>query len=130
MADAFEQVGATVMPLEVETGWGRSGQQSYSSEPPADLWEVLSTPVSNRRGVARDFASAAAEQPAVGGLWVTDLKKDLHIAIELHDGEAEPVLRDLFIDLVCERLDPSEGELFVFPKDKVPAWAETGEKLI
>lgn len=97
---------------------------------PTDLWEALATPGSLRRVVARLFASAVGKLEGVSGVWVTDLKDDLDVAIALDDPSLEPKVRNIFIDLICERLDPSEGELFVFPSDRIPEWVENGERSI
>jgi hypothetical protein len=117
---------------KVEWRWANEPQWSRSDEAfgGSDLWDALATPTAQRRGVARDFASALQELEGVGGIWVTDLKNDLDIAISLEDPDLESQVRNVFIDLVCARLDPSEGELFVFPSDEVPGWATSGDSLL
>lgn len=112
--------------------WANTAQWNRSEEAKSkpDLWAVFSTPISRRRAVARSFASAMADQDGVRGLWVTDLQGDLDVAIALGDLDLEPQIRETFIDLVCAELDPSEGELFVFPSNEVPDWVQSGESLI
>lgn len=106
--------------------WARSDEAT----PKQDLWAALSTPVAQRRSVAHTFAEKVRELNGADGLWITDLKNDLGVAISLPDPALEPEIRDLFIDLVCERLDPSEGELFVFPSGAVPDWVRSTDALI
>jgi len=105
------------------------GSRSVEAPPKRDLWDALSMPVANRRGVARAFADAANEKEGVVEVWLTNLVDDLDVAVVLDDPELESELRDIFIDLVCERLDPREGELYVFPAESVPAWVQNGMKL-
>lgn len=131
MADTLERHEELAVASDTESAWtGQSDNLVYSNEPSADLWDVLSTPISLRRGVARDFASAIAVIEGVKDVWITDLKKDLDMAVALEDPTLERQVRDLFIDLVCERLDPSEGELFIFASEEVPAWVHDGTSLI
>lgn len=107
----------------------RRWQRSEEATPGTDLWAVLASPIAQRRGVARDFASAISSKAGVGDVWITDLRNDLDVVVALEDPGVETEIRNAFIDLVCERLDPSEGELFVFAPDQVPAWVESGERL-
>jgi hypothetical protein len=105
--------------------WSRVGE----TKPNADIWAAFSTPVSRRRGVAKDFTAAIADRAGVVSVWATALTDDLEVAVELADPDAESDLRNIFIDLVCERLDPSEGELAVFTAGHLPAWVQNGTKL-
>jgi hypothetical protein len=131
MAETLERKEAAPLGVETESLWiGQSDNWVYASEPPADLWDVLSTPVSKRRGAARDFASAIANFPGVAEVWITDLSNDLDMAVALSEPEAESDVRRVFIDLVCERLNPSEGTLYVFPGGEVPNWVEKGQQLV
>lgn len=106
--------------------WTRSDETASKPE----FWTVFATPESNRRSVGREFASVVSPLDGVSGIWITETKTDLAIAIALDDLDLEPQVRETFIDLVCEKLDPSEGELFVFPSEQVPHWAQRGESLI
>jgi hypothetical protein len=131
MAETLERQEAASLASDTESVWtGQTDNWVYSNEPSADLWDVLSTPVSLRRGVARDFASAVAALQGISEVWVTDLEGDLDVAISLDDPALESQVREIFIDLVCERLDPSEGELFVFAAEEMPSWVNRGEQLI
>jgi hypothetical protein len=94
-----------------------------------DLWAALANPVALRRAVASDYAAAARGNAAVVGVWMTRSHDDLHLAVVLNDPGVESDLRDLFIDMVCERMDPREGELFIFPEGDAPEWVGRGEKL-
>jgi hypothetical protein len=128
------QVTELTRATESDSVWlGRGAGASWTRTDEAagsDLWTVLATPTAQRRGVARDFASTVGGVDGVGAIWVTDLKSDLDVVIVLADLNLESEVRNAFIDLVCERLDPTEGELFVFPEGEVPAWVENGERLI
>lgn len=112
--------------------WANTAQWTRSDETTSnpDLWAVFSTPVSRRRGVARSFASGVGSIEGVSGVWVTDTDNDLDVAIALDDLSLEPQVREKFIELICAQLDPSEGELFVFPSDGVPDWVQSGNALI
>jgi len=106
--------------------WSRSEEAS----PKRDLWESLAVPTAQRRGVARAFADAVGDLRGVCEIWVVDLVEDLEIAVSLDDLELESPLRNKFIDLVCERLDPREGELYVFPSECVPDWVRNKAQLV
>jgi hypothetical protein len=80
--------------------------------------------------VARAFADAVGALEGVCEIWVVDLVEDLEVAVTLQDSELESPLRNKFIDLVCERLDPREGELYVFPSECAPDWVKNGTKLV
>lgn len=95
----------------------------------SDLWSVLSTPTSRRRSVARDFAAAMGAKDEVAEVWVTKVEDDLAVAIALNEADFEIEARSAFLDLVCERLDAGEGNLFVFPNGQVPDWVTRGKKL-
>jgi hypothetical protein len=105
-----------------------TGSEEAKSKP--DIWAVFSTPISRRRSVARSFAAAVGGLEGVKGIWATDLEKDLDIAIALDDLSLEAQVREAFIDLVCSQLDPSEGELFVFPSEHVPDWVHSADSLV
>jgi hypothetical protein len=95
-----------------------------------DLWDALSTPAMCRRGVARDFAEAVRSKAGVGEIWVTDVHQDLCVAVAFEDPTLEIEVRGVFLNFVCEKLDPSEGELFAFPDGEVPDWVRRGEQLV
>jgi hypothetical protein len=106
-------------------GWIRSDEAQGSN-----LWDLLSSSSGKRKAVATDFASALGAIDGVVAVWLLDLKDDLEVAAILQDPEVEDEIRDVFIDLVCERLDASEGELLVYLADEVPGRIELGEQLV
>ena len=120
-----ERQSSTRRGIRIDSSkYGRS-EESGSS---LDLWAALSNTAALRQGVARDFAAQAMEEGGVREIWVTDVTKDLHVAVALSDPTVEVELRKIFIALVCERLDPSEGSLFVFAEE-VADWVRTGQRL-
>lgn len=104
--------------------WGKADEGVGS-----DFWTLLSVPVSKRRAVARDFASAIGDESEVVEIWVTDVESDLAMAVALQGSATEIEVRTTFLDLVMQRLDPKEGDLHVFPNGCVPDWVKRGQQL-
>jgi hypothetical protein len=131
MSRVTEQQQGVTSPIR-QGIWINRRQWSRSAEAGSqvDLWAALSNPMALRKNVARDFASAIGGRDEVLSVWITQLGDDLEVAVELDDLAVESDLRNVFIDLVCERLDPSEGELSVFPGGSVPDWVQRSPKLI
>lgn len=65
-------------------------------------------------------------------VWLHSSSPDLEIAVVLYDLDLsrELGIRGMFVDVMCERLSPGEGELFVYAQSEgVPAWVREGERL-
>jgi hypothetical protein len=110
--------------------WVNRRQWGHAEEagPRPDLWNALTDPVARRKAAARDFASLMEDVEGLLEVWITDAVNDLDVAVALSDRAIEATLRESFIDVVCQRLDASEGSLFVFDGE-VADWAKQGQRL-
>jgi hypothetical protein len=89
--------------------------------------------VGERRAVAVAFARLARYIDGVREIWLRDTTPDLEVAVIVSnlDLPRELTLRGVFIDLACDMLDASEGELRVFAESEgVPDWLRDGERLV
>jgi len=134
MADVIEHPFASKVketnPARIEWRTPEAAQWEKADEAfGSDLWSVLSNPASRRRAVARDFAAAMGVKDEVAEVWLTKTESDLGVAIALNEADFEIAARTAFLDLVCERLDAGEGDLYVFPSGQVPDWVARGKKL-
>jgi hypothetical protein len=120
-----ERQSSTRRGIRIDSSkYGRSEEGGSS----LDVWAALSNTAALRQGVARDFAARAMEEEGVREVWITEVTKDLHVAVALTDPTLEVELRKIFISLVCERLDASEGSLFVFAEE-IADWVKAGQRL-
>lgn len=83
-------------------------------------FSYLSTPGVQRRSVAERFARIARNLRGVEEVWLTSTLPELEVSIVMRDVDfdTELELRGIFIDLVCEALDPSVGELSVYAESE------------
>ncbi len=115
----------------------RVAVQTLVSWPPSEegprllAWDRLSSRSISRWHVAEQFAREVQAIASVEEIWLTESLGDLEMVAVTPgmDLEAETAIRRVFIDAVCEYLDPSEGELHVFPTDEVPDWVFEGTKI-
>jgi hypothetical protein len=85
-----------------------------------------------RRAAARCFAENVRSIDGVCEIWLTSARADLEVAVVLRDLDLsrELGIRGMFVDVVCEKLSPGEGELSVYAESEaVPEWVREGERL-
>jgi hypothetical protein len=85
-----------------------------------------------RRSVAERFTRLAESVDGVEEVWLDCTMPDLEVSVVMRDVdlERELKLRGAFIDLVCEVLDPSVGQLSVYAKtEAVPDALRRGLQL-
>jgi hypothetical protein len=85
-----------------------------------------------RRAVAEHFGRIARNIRGVVEVWLDSTLPDLEVSVVMRelDFDSELELRGIFIDLVCERFDPSVGELSIYTEDEeVPDFVREGQLL-
>jgi hypothetical protein len=98
----------------------------YSTLASGAGFSYASTEEAERRAVAVRFARLARNIQGVREVRLAETTPDLEVAVVMRepDLDRELELRGLFIEVVCEELDPSVGELYVYPLDEAPRWVE------
>jgi hypothetical protein len=88
------------------------------------VFSYADTQAAERRAVAVRFARFASNIQGVREVRVAELMPNLEVVVVMSEEDLgrELELRGIFIDLVCDELDPSVGELFVFAEDDAPTW--------
>jgi hypothetical protein len=106
---------------------GHAYQHAYQQR----LWLADPRPM-QRRAAARCFAENVRSIDGVCEIWLTSARADLEVAVVLRDLDLsrELGIRGMFVDVVCEKLSPGEGELSVYAESEaVPEWVREGERL-
>jgi hypothetical protein len=85
----------------------------------------------DRRRVASAFARLARNIRGVQEVWLNETLPDLEVSVVMRESDLDRdlELRGIFIDLVCETLDPSVGELLIYTDSDAPEWTREGERL-
>jgi len=106
------------------------------SGPPPTMWPVPGEATTDapwqdadmdskaRKAVALMFAGRISKLGRIEEIRIKDLRSDLKLVVVLSapDRDFARQIRDDFVELVCDTLDLSEGELSIYPANKLPDW--------